>query len=42
MIRPEEEDNFIEAFEIKKNKNILAVYDTKVIIYTLKKDQDLV
>ena len=42
IIRPEDNDCFIDAFEIKKNKNILAVYDTKIIIYTLKEDNDLV
>lgn len=42
LIRLDETDNFVDAFEIKKNKNILAVYESKLIIYTLKSDNDLV
>ena len=42
LIRLDEIDNFVDAFEIKKNKNILAVYESKLIIYTLKSDNDLV
>lgn len=42
MIRPVE-DYFIDAYEIKKNRRILAVYDSKIIIYQInEKGSDIV